>query len=199
MTRSGPNLAVTNSSQDPAIHGIFLNDRVIVVVGDITQQHVAAVVNAANWTLLGGGGVDGAIHRVGGPEILRECQQLRATQYPEGLPTGKAVATTAGTLPAEFVIHTVGPIYGRDPQNEADLLADCYRNALELAAAKNLLSVAFPSISTGAFGYPREKAARIASQSITETLSRIRSIDEVRLVFFQKSDARVFLQFQNFG
>ena len=189
---------MTNSSLDPAIHGTFLNDRVIVLVGDITQQNVAAIVNAANWTLLGGGGVDGAIHRVGGPEILQECKLIRATQYPGGLPTGQAVATTAGNLPAEYVIHTVGPIYGRDPKNEADLLGDCYRNSLELASAKNLASVAFPSISTGAFGYPRDKAAIIASRTIMATLSRIKSIVEVRLVFFLKSDARVFLQFQNF-
>jgi O-acetyl-ADP-ribose deacetylase len=189
---------VTISSQDRSIQGTFLNGRIIVLVGDITQQSVSALVNAANWTLLGGGGVDGAIHRVGGPEILRECQRIRETQYPDGLPTGKAVATTAGNLQASYVIHTVGPIYGRDPKNQADLLADCYRNSLEVAVSLRVSSIAFPSISTGAFGYPRHEAAAISSQAIKESLSQIPSIEEVRLVFFLKSDARVFLQFQNF-
>jgi O-acetyl-ADP-ribose deacetylase (regulator of RNase III) len=189
---------VTISSQDPSIQGTFLKGRVIVLVGDITQQYVSALVNAANWTLLGGGGVDGAIHRVGGPEILRECQRIRETQYPDGLPTGKAVATTAGNLQASYVIHTVGPIYNRDPKNQADLLADCYRNSLELAVSLQVSSIAFPSISTGAFGYPRDEAGAIASQAIKESISQIPSIEEVRLVFFLKSDARVFLQFQNF-
>ena len=190
---------MTISSQDPSIQGTFLNGRVIVLVGDITQQLVSAVVNAANWTLLGGGGVDGAIHRVGGPAILRDCQRIRDAQYPDGLPTGKAVATTAGNLLASYVIHTVGPIYGREPKNQADLLADCYRNSLELAVSLQISSIAFPSISTGAFGYPRDEAAVIASRAIKESLSQTPSIEEVRLVFFLNRDARVFLQFQNFG
>jgi O-acetyl-ADP-ribose deacetylase (regulator of RNase III) len=189
---------VTSSSQDSSIQKTFLNGRVVVRVGDITQQHVSALVNAANWTLLGGGGVDGAIHRAGGPGILQECQRIRETEYPNGLPTGKAVATTAGNLPAQYVIHTVGPIYGRDRENQAELLADCYRNSLELAASLAISSVAFPSISTGAFGYPREEAAAIASRAIKEALSHNLAVKEVRLVFFLKNDARVFLQFQNF-
>lgn len=189
---------MTSSSLDPSSQQTFLNGRVVVLVGDISQQRVSALVNAANWTLLGGGGVDGVIHRVGGPEILQACQKIRETQYPDGLPTGKAIATTAGNLPAEYVIHTVGPIYGRDPENQADLLADCYRNSLELAAALRIPSVAFPSISTGAFGYPRDEAAGVASRAIKEFLSRNSCVQEVRLVFFLKNDARVFLQFQNF-
>ena len=189
---------MTSSSQDSSIEKTFLNGRVVVLVGDLTQQHVSALVNAANWTLLGGGGVDGVIHRVGGPAIRQECQKVRETQYPDGLPTGKAVATTAGNLPADYVIHTVGPIYGRDTENQANLLADCYRNSLALAASLHLSSVAFPSISTGAFGYPRDEAAGVASRAIKESLSRDSSVSEIRLVFFLKNDARVFLQFQNF-
>jgi O-acetyl-ADP-ribose deacetylase (regulator of RNase III) len=104
----------------------FFGERIVVLVGDITQQRVSAIVNAANSTLLGGGGVDGAIHRIGGPEILKECQRLRQTQYPKGLPTGQVALTTGGNLPAEYVIHTVGPIYGRNKEQDARLLANCY-------------------------------------------------------------------------
>ena len=177
----------------------FLNGRVVVLVGDITQQSVSAIVNAANSTLLGGGGVDGAIHREGGPEILNECQNIRRTRYPSGLPTGEAVITTGGNLPAQFVIHTVGPIYGREKQDEAALLGACYRNSLLLASQHQLSTVAFPSISTGAFGYPREEAAAISSEAIANTLAGNQSIEQVRLVFFQPSDARVFLQYHIFG
>src|ERR671914_1768810 len=137
-----------------------------LVTGDITRQTTDAIVNAANSTLLGGGGVDGAIHRAGGPGILEECRELRRTRYPEGLPTGEAVITTAGLLPARHVIHTVGPIYGQEGGREAELLAAAYRNSLALAAAHALAGVAFPSISTGAYGYPREAAAPVASRSI---------------------------------
>jgi O-acetyl-ADP-ribose deacetylase len=189
---------VKTSSKDPGFEATFLDGRVIVLVGDITQQCVSALVNAANWTLLGGGGVDGAIHKVGGPQILAECQQIRKTQYPEGLPTGQAVITTGGMLPAQHVIHTVGPIYGRNPGEQADLLAACYQNSLALAPAYQLSSIAFPSISTGAYGYPKPEAAAIASRAIKEKLDQIELIQQVRLVFFQKDDARVFLQYQNF-
>ncbi|HXQ70873.1 MAG TPA: macro domain-containing protein, partial [Pyrinomonadaceae bacterium] len=111
----------------------FLAGRVVVVVDDLTRQDVGAIVNAANSSLLGGGGVDGAIHDAGGPQILKECQDIRRTRYPDGLPTGEAVITSGGQLPARFVIHTVGPIYGHDPKREAELLASCYRNSLKLA------------------------------------------------------------------
>ena len=177
----------------------FLDGRVVVLVGDIATQKVNAIVNAANSTLLGGGGVDGAIHSAGGSQILKECRELRQTQYPQGLPTGEAVITTAGNLPAQFVIHTVGPIYGRDKEREAGLLAACYQNALRLAIEYKLSSIAFPSISTGAFGYPRDKAAAISSRAIKESLAESDLIEQVRLVFFQAGDVRVFLQFQNFG
>ncbi len=176
----------------------FLAGRARVVVGDITRQDVNAIVNAANWTLLGGGGVDGAIHRAGGPEILKACEEIRRTTYPKGLPTGEAVITTGGKLLAKYVIHTVGPIYGRDPENQAELLASCYRNSLSLAHDHQVTSIAFPSISTGAFGYPKIEAAQIASAAIKEFLAGDEQIEQVLLVFFQQSDARVFLEYQEF-
>lgn len=171
-----------------------MQGRVAVVVGDITAQKVDAVVNAANSTLLGGGGVDGAIHARGGPRILEECEALRRTRFPRGLPAGEAVATGGGLLPARYVIHTVGPIWdGRHGGEEAALLAACYRNSLLRAVELGLTSVAFPSISTGAYGYPRERAAVVASETITEFLSHEHALREVRLVFFTSRDARVFL------
>ena len=130
-------------------------------------------MNAANATLLGGGGVDGAIHRAGGPSILAACREIRRTQYPDGLPTGEAVITTAGDLPARQVIHTVGPIYGRHAGREAELLAACYRNSLALASAHSLTSIAFPAISTGAFGYPIFEAAAVSSEAIADFLETI--------------------------
>lgn len=176
----------------------FLEGRVTILTVDITTQDVDAVVNAANSTLLGGGGVDGAIHRAGGPQILTECRQIRETTHPQGLPTGEAVITTGGNLPAQYVIHTVGPIYGRNPQREAELLAACYQNSLRLARQHACASIAFPSISTGAFGYPKPEAAKISSQAIKDFLIDDNQIREVRLVFFQSRDARVFLQYQEF-
>ena len=176
----------------------FLGGRVLVVVGDITRQDVTAIVNAANSTLLGGGGVDGAIHRAGGPEILRECQEIRRTVYPDGLPTGQAVITTGGNLPAKYVIHTVGPIYGREPERESELLAACYQNSLLLARQHGVSSLAFPSISTGAYGYPKPEAAKIASATIRDLLNADQQIEQVRLVFFQERDARVFREYHEF-
>ena len=167
-------------------------------VGDITREAVDAVVNAANSALLGGGGVDGAIHRAGGPSILEECREIRRTRYPEGLPAGGAVMTAAGLLPARHVIHTVGPIYGGGGGREAELLAAAYRNSLALAAAHALGSVAFPSISTGAYGYPREEAATVASRAIAEFLNEDGTIEEVRLVFFSEGDMNVFLRNHQF-
>jgi O-acetyl-ADP-ribose deacetylase len=176
----------------------FLAGRVLLVVGDITTQDVTAIVNAANSTLLGGGGVDGAIHDAGGPEILRECRQIRKTVYPDGLPTGQAVITTGGNLRAKYVIHTVGPIYGRQPEREAELLAACYQNSLLLARQHGVSSIAFPSISTGAFGYPKPEAAKIASTTIKDFLSADHQIEQVRLVFFEEQDARVFREYHEF-
>ena len=176
----------------------FLGGRVLLVVGDITRQDVTAIVNAANSTLLGGGGVDGAIHSAGGPEILSECRQIRRTVYPDGLPTGQAVITTGGNLPAKYVIHTVGPIYGREPAREAQLLAACYQNSLVLARQHGVSSLAFPSISTGAYGYPKPEAAKIASATIRDFLSADQQIEQVRLVFFHERDASIFRENHEF-
>jgi O-acetyl-ADP-ribose deacetylase (regulator of RNase III) len=171
---------------------------VLVVVGDITRQDVTAIVSAAYSTLLGGGGVDGAIHRAGGPEILKECQEIRRTVYPGGLPTGQAVITTGGNLPAKYVIHTVGPIYGQEQGRESEFLAACYQNSLLLARQHGVTSIAFPSISTGAYGYPKTEAARIASTALKDFLSADQQIEQVRLVFFQERDARAFREHHDF-
>src|SRR2546421_8081640 len=182
-----------------SLESVFLDGRVSVVVGDITRQDVEAIVNAANSSLLGGGGVDGAIHRAGGPEILAECREIRRTRFPEGLPTGEAVITTGGRLTALYVIHTVGPIYGEEHGKEAELLANCYHNSLALAVEKNLASIAFPAISTGVYGYPQEEAAEVASKAIESFLSSDRQLKEVRLGFFHDRDAGVFLEHQKFN
>ena len=172
----------------------FLSGKVIVKVGDITTEDVDAVVNAANGTLMGGGGVDGAIHRAGGPEILKECREIRRAQYPDGLPTGQAVITTAGKMAAKHVIHTVGPVYGRGGKDKAELLAACYRNSLQLAAEKGLKTIAFPAISTGVYGYPLDEAAKVSSSAIEKVFAVENSIQEVRLVFFSLADADTFLK-----
>jgi len=177
----------------------FLDHRVHVSVGDITAQKVDAIVNAANGTLLGGGGVDGAIHRRGGPRILEECRKLRASTLPRGLPAGEAVITTAGNLAATHVIHTVGPICRGNSEPDARLLAACYRNSLALAALHRLETIAFPAISTGAYGYPRDEAAPVVSAAIAAFLGQPSSITRVFLVFFSSSDAQVFLQNQSFS
>ena len=175
----------------------FLDGRVTVKVGDLTLEDVDAIVNAANSTLLGGGGVDGAIHVAGGSAILEECREIRRTQYPDGLPTGQAVITTGGRLLARYVIHTVGPIYGIDPVREEELLAGCYSNSIELAAENALRSIAFPSISTGAYSYPRDRAATISSAAVRDSIEKGR-IDEVRLVFHSENDMKLFLDNHRF-
>ncbi|MFI7674854.1 O-acetyl-ADP-ribose deacetylase [Actinophytocola sp. NPDC049390] len=152
------------------------------VRGDITEQRVDAVVNAANSSLLGGGGVDGAIHRKGGEEILAECRALRASKYGGGLPTGQAVATTAGRLPARWVIHTVGPVWSSS-EDRSSLLADCHRNSLRVAAELGASTVAFPAISTGVYRWPVESAAEIAVATVKEEL-RDSSLTLVRFVLF---------------
>ena len=139
--------------------------RVEVVRGDITTVQVDAIVNAANSTLLGGGGVDGAIHRAGGPEILAACRALRRDRYPAGLPVGQAVATPAGRLQARWVIHTVGPVYSGDAL-DAELLASCYRSSLAVALSLDVASIAFPTISAGVYGYPLAEATRIAVDTV---------------------------------
>jgi O-acetyl-ADP-ribose deacetylase (regulator of RNase III) len=176
----------------------FLNGRVQVLVGDITKQSVDALVNAANSSLMGGGGVDGAIHSAGGPSILEECRKIRSSLYPQGLPTGEAVITNGGLLPARHVIHTVGPIYGAHRRQEAELLEACYRNSLQLAIRHALASLAFPAISTGVFHYPRHEAAAVASGAIKAFLENDDKLREVRLVFFKPDDAEVFLAHHGF-
>ncbi|MFD7735741.1 O-acetyl-ADP-ribose deacetylase [Kitasatospora phosalacinea] len=156
--------------------------QITLVQGDITEQQVDAVVNAANSSLLGGGGVDGAIHRKGGPEILAECRRLRASHYGKGLPTGRAVATAAGRLPARWVVHTVGPVYrAEDRAQRAELLASCYRESLRVAVGLGARTVAFPAISAGIFGWPLEDAARIALETAA---AEAPDLDEVRFVLF---------------
>lgn len=163
--------------------------RILVKVGDITEEDVDAIVNAANSSLLGGGGVDGAIHRAGGPAILAACRALRESRYPKGLPTGEAVITTGGNLRARHVIHTVGPIYGQNGGRDAILLAACYENSIALATAEGLATLAFPAISTGVYGYPKREAAQVAHSAIERALARHPMISEVRLVFFSEADA----------
>jgi len=153
---------------------------ITLVLGDITQQRADAIVNAANSSLLGGGGVDGAIHRRGGPDILSECRALRAGQFSAGLPTGQAVATTAGRLPARWVIHTAGPVYSPG-QDRSRLLASCYRESLRVADELGARSVAFPAVSAGIYGWPAGDAARIAVSTVRGTSSQV---EEARFVLF---------------
>jgi O-acetyl-ADP-ribose deacetylase (regulator of RNase III) len=176
----------------------YLAGRVAISVGDITKEKVDAIVNAANSSLLGGGGVDGAIHRGGGPEILAACKEIRRRQYPDGLPTGQAVITTGGKLPAKHVIHTVGPVYGRGGADKAELLAACYFNSLSLAVEHRLKSIAFPAISTGVYGYPLSEAAAVSSRTIEQFLLADKLIEEVRLIFFAAGDGEVFLKHHSF-
>jgi O-acetyl-ADP-ribose deacetylase (regulator of RNase III) len=159
-----------------------------LVQGDITKQEVDAVVNAANSSLLGGGGVDGAIHRAGGPEILRECEELRRTRYPDGLPTGQAVATTAGKLPARWVIHTVGPVYAKR-EDRSELLASAYRESLRVADELGARSVAFPAVSAGIYGWPLDDAARIAVTTVREADT---GVEIARFVLFGADVLRAF-------
>jgi O-acetyl-ADP-ribose deacetylase len=177
----------------------FLSGRVSVVIADITSQDVDVIVNAANTTLLGGGGVDGAIHAKGGPDILKECREIRQLRFPQGLPTGEAVLTTAGRLRARYVIHTVGPIcrLGREPDRL--MLASCYRNSLALAAESGLESIAFPAISTGAFGYPPQLAAPVVSKTVETFLAESAIPRHVCLVFYHREDATLFLKNQRFA
>jgi O-acetyl-ADP-ribose deacetylase len=158
------------------------------VRGDITEQQVDAVVNAANSSLLGGGGVDGAIHRRGGPEILAECKRIRADHHPRGLPTGQAVATTAGRLPARWVIHTVGPVWSKRDDRSA-LLESCYRESLRVADELGAVSVAFPAVSAGVYGWPMDDAARIAVETVRAADT---TVALVRFVLFGDDAYRAF-------
>lgn len=172
LARSGP------LGSPPRYHATV--SKIVLARGDITDQAVDAIVNAANSSLLGGGGVDGAIHRRGGPAILAECREIRRTLFPEGLPTGEAVATAGGDLSARWVIHTVGPVYSGSPRDE-ELLASCHTESLRLADELGAGTVAFPAISTGVYGYPLQLAAPIAIRTVREADTNVR---EVRFVLF---------------
>lgn len=168
-------------------------EKISVQQGDITKLKVDAVVNAANSSLLGGGGVDGAIHRAGGPAILEACKQIRAKQG--GCPTGEAVITTAGNLPARYVIHTVGPVWNGGSKGEPELLASCYRNSLQLAEQNGVGSIAFPNISTGVYGYPKDKAARVAVETVEAYLrEHDTGIRQVIFVCFDAENLRLYQQ-----
>jgi O-acetyl-ADP-ribose deacetylase (regulator of RNase III) len=162
--------------------------RIELVLGDITRQNVDAIVNAANTTLLGGGGVDGAIHRAAGPELLEECRKL------EGCPTGDAKLTKGYRLHARYVIHTVGPVWRGGRSGEDRLLANCYRNSLELAQKSGIRTVAFPSISTGAYHYPIVQASRIALKTVRDCLKEMKAIQKVVFVCFSHSDYKVYMK-----
>jgi len=166
---------------------------IFIKTGDITRVQSCAVVNAANSSLMGGGGVDGAIHRAGGPAILEACKKLRRERYPDGFPTGEAVATTAGDLPAQYVIHTVGPVWGRcgDAEECDRLLASAYRRSLEEARRIGCRSVAFPAISTGIYGFPPERAAHIACETVRDFLNEHPDM-EVTFIFHTEKSRRIF-------
>lgn len=160
------------------------------VRGDLTREHVDAIVNAANSSLLGGGGVDGAIHRAGGPEILAECRRLRETELPDGLPAGSAVATTAGRLPALWVVHTVGPVHSRSEDRSA-VLASAYRESVRTAVGLGARTLAFPAVSAGVYGWPMDDAARIAVESVRAATAD-GALDEVRFVLFSADALAAF-------
>jgi len=162
--------------------------RIILTEGDITAQAVDAIVNAANVTLLGGGGVDGAIHRTAGPELLKECRTL------DGCPTGEARITSGYRLPAKHVIHTVGPVWRGGDQGEPELLAACYRSSLQLAVEHEVRTIAFPSISTGVYGYPVERAAAVAIETVQAFLAAGPPLDEVRFVCFSADVTAAYAQ-----
>ncbi|MFX1257505.1 MAG: O-acetyl-ADP-ribose deacetylase [Promethearchaeota archaeon] len=173
---------------------IINKSKIILKVGDITDQETDAIVNAANSTLMGGRGVDGAIHRKGGPKIRFECKKIRETEWIDGLPPGKAVITTGGNLKAKYVIHTVGPMWRGGNRREPELLADAYLNSLKLAAVKGLKKVSFPSISTGAFLFPIDKASIIALLTIKEFLeTESGKLDEVVMVLFSLNDFNFYI------
>ena len=171
------------------------SDRISVTVGDITKLEVDAIVNAANSQLMGGGGVDGAIHRAGGPAILAECKKIRETQYPdkEGMPAGCAVVTTGGDLPSKKVIHTVGPVWHGGAKGEKATLAKAYNSSLEIASKLELKTVAFPAISTGVYGYPKKEAALVAYYGVKKFLDNNKYPEIVYFVFIDKKDADTFI------
>lgn len=173
----------------------YRNTKISLLQGNIVDQETEAIVNAANTSLMGGGGVDGAIHRAGGPAILQECLAIRKKEWPDGLPTGEAVITKGGNLRAKYVIHTVGPIWYGGTRGEEEKLAACHANSLRVASTKNLKSVSFPAISTGAYGYPISLASKVALNSVKKTLDRNLSpkLEEIRFVLFTISDYSAYV------
>jgi O-acetyl-ADP-ribose deacetylase (regulator of RNase III) len=171
------------------------DSRMQLIQGDITKLKVDAIVNAANQSLLGGGGVDGAIHRAGGPRILTECQAIRNRQGE--CPTGEAVITCGGNLPAKYVIHTVGPVWDGGSNNEAQLLANCYQNSLTLAIQHQIRSIAFPNISTGIYGFPKEAAAQIAVETVSNFLKHDSTLQSVYFVCFEQANFRIYEKLLN--
>jgi O-acetyl-ADP-ribose deacetylase (regulator of RNase III) len=166
--------------------------KICIIQGDITEQDTDAIVNAANPSLMGGSGVDDAIHEKGGTKILDECKQIRATEWPEGLPTGKAVITTGGNLKARYVIHTVGPIWRGGLHKEPEQLSEAYKNSLMLAISNDLRTIAFPSISTGAYGYPLEYASKVALKTVKDFLEKEEKLVEVIFVLFSPYDLEIY-------
>lgn len=167
-----------------------MKEKIFLIQGDITKQKVDAIVNAANSSLMGGGGVDGAIHRAGGTAILENCRKIIAKQG--SCKTGEAVITTAGILPAKFVIHTVGPVWNNGKNNEAEKLANCYRNSLFLAVENNVQSIAFPNISTGIYGYPKKEAAEIAIKTVSDLLQQNPSLPKLYFVCFDEENYFIY-------
>lgn len=167
-----------------------MNSKIKLIQGDITKQQVDAVVNAANSSLMGGGGVDGAIHRAGGKQIMDDCMAIIARQG--RCKTGEAVITTGGKLPAKYVVHTVGPVWNGGHKNEPELLANCYRNSLQLAVDKGIKTIAFPNISTGIYHYPKAEAGRVAIATVNEFLGNNNSIDEVTFVCFDAENFELY-------
>jgi len=171
------------------------SNKIEIIQGDITKINVDAIVNAANSSLLGGGGVDGAIHRAGGPEILEACRKIIARQG--GCKTGEAVITTAGKLNAKFVIHTVGPVWNGGQKEEAEKLSNCYKNSLQLAVDNGCKSIAFPAISTGVYGYPIDKAAKVAVETVMEFLSHDSTLEKVIFVCFGEENFNSISKYVN--
>jgi O-acetyl-ADP-ribose deacetylase (regulator of RNase III) len=172
------------------MEGPKIDSRIQLIQGDITKLNVDAIVNAANHSLLGGGGVDGAIHHAGGPQILEECRAIRNRQG--GCDTGEAVVTQGGRLPAKYVIHTVGPVWNGGSNNESLLLANCYRNSLALAVKYQIRSIAFPNISTGIYGFPKEVAAQIAVATVNNFLNQDTAIQSVYFICFDHNNSRIY-------
>lgn len=173
--------------------GKEISPRLFVTIGDITTLQIDAIVNAANTSLMGGGGVDGAIHRAGGQIIYDECLEIRKTRFPDGLPTGDAVITSAGDMPSKYVIHTVGPVWHGGKRNEISLLRNAYQNSLIRAMEKGIKTLAFPAVSTGIYGFPKRLAASIVFETVTDFLKEHPEMKAIYLVFFSQADADIFL------